>query len=151
MTRGYACDNPGWDYYGITDPAIHALVADGHHGKHERIQDLKCQACGHQFTVRRPTALYRLKTRSARVAEALTFLAEGVDGSVLERVWPDGGRKRLWQIATDFVYGQVKKLQRSRRLVKVERVMLWGSFAALTRHLKAVGLSGRLNTAFSNA
>ena len=79
------------------DPAIHALVADGHHGKYERIQDLKCQACGHKFTMRRQTVLYRLKTHSARVAEALIFLAEGVDVSVLERVWQIGeGTLRTW-------------------------------------------------------
>ena len=259
-TEGYACDNAQCVYYGITDQAIHALVADGHHGKYERIQDLKCQACGHKFTVRRHTVLYRLRTYSARVVEASTFLAEGVDVSVLERVWqigegtlrtwltraglhaeklhehffqglgfdhiqldelwanlrqesqevwvwvameattkivpviqlgprtlemayavvhelrermqvnialpifssdglrlyfyaltahfgywrvPDGGRKRLWQLAADFMYGQVKKLQRRRRLVKVERVMLAGSFEVLANRLKAAGLTSR--------
>ena len=265
QTRGFACDNPACVYFGITDPALHALVADGHHGKHECIQDLKCQACGHKFTVRRHTVLYRLKTGSTRVAEALTFLAEGVDVSVLERVWhigegtlrswltraglhaakvhehffqrlrldhiqldelwahvrqesqevwvwvaleattkivpviqlgprtlekayavvrelrgrlqpgatlpvfssdglrlyfyaltahfghwiwPDGERKRVWQLATDFLYGQVQKFQRRRRLVRVNRVMLCGSLQALATRLKAAGLSGRLNTAF---
>jgi IS1 family transposase len=63
-------------------------------------------------------------------------------------IWPDGSHKRVWQLAADFIYGQVKKLQRRRRLVKVERVMLRGSFEALARRLKAAGLSGRLNTAF---
>jgi hypothetical protein len=86
VTEGYAGDNAQCPYSGITDPAVHALVADGHHGKYGSIQDLKCQACGHKFTVRRHTVLYRLKTHSARVAEALTFLAEGVAVSVLERV-----------------------------------------------------------------
>jgi transposase-like protein len=58
---------------------------------------LKCQACGRKFTVRRHTVLYRLKTHSTRVAEALTFLAEGVDVSVLERVWQIGeGTLRTW-------------------------------------------------------
>ena len=96
-TAGYACDHALCAYYGITDPTIHALVADGHHGKYELIQDLKCQACGHKFTVRRHTVLYRLKTHSARVAEALTFLAEGVDVSVLERVWQiSEGTLRTW-------------------------------------------------------
>ena len=96
-TRGFACDNPTCVYFGITDPALHAVVADGHHGTHERIQDLKCQACGHKFTVRRHTVLYRLKTCSARVAVALTCLAEGVDVSVLERVWQIGeGTLRTW-------------------------------------------------------
>jgi len=97
VTAGYACDNAQCAYYGIADSAIHALVADGHHEKYERIQDLKCQACGHKFTVRRHTLLYRLKTHSARVAEALTFLAQGVDLSVLERVWQIGeGTLRTW-------------------------------------------------------
>jgi hypothetical protein len=63
-------------------------------------------------------------------------------------ILPDGSRKRVWQIAADFIYGQVKKLRRRRRLVKVERVMLWGSFEALVSRLKAAGLTGRLNTAF---
>ena len=62
---------------------------------------------------------------------------------------PVDGRKRVWQRAGDFIYGPVKKLQRRRRLVKVDRVMLWGSFEALASRLKAAGLSGRLNTAFS--
>jgi transposase-like protein len=244
-TEGYACDNAACGYYGITDARVHALIAYGGHGKHEWIQDLYCQACERKFTVRRHTVLYRLKTPSARVAEALTFLAEGVDVSVLERTWrigegtlrtwltraglhaeklhahfflglrfdpiqldelwanvrqesqevwvwvamdattklvpviqlgprtlemayavvhelrqrmsvraalpvfssdglrlyfyaltahfgrwvlPDGSRKRMWQLAADFIYGQVKKLQRRRRLVRVERVMLCGSF-----------------------
>jgi hypothetical protein len=96
-TRGHACDNRACVYYGVTDPAVHALVADGHHEKNEWIQNLKCQACGRKFTVRRHTVLYRLKTPSARVAEALTFLAEGVDVSVLERVWQIGeGTLRSW-------------------------------------------------------
>ena len=86
-TEGFACHNPACPYYGITDQSRHALVFDGAHGKHERNQDLRCQACGHKFTVRRQTVLYRWKTHSARVAEALTFLAEGVDVSVLERIW----------------------------------------------------------------
>ena len=59
-----------------------------------------------------------------------------------------GGRKRIWQLAANFIYGQVKKLHRRRWLVKVERVMLCGSFEVLANRLKAVGLSGRLNTAF---
>ena len=61
---------------------------------------------------------------------------------------PEGGRKRIWQLAADFIYGQVKKLPRRRRLVKVERVMLCGSFDVLASRMRAVGLSGRLNTAF---
>jgi IS1 family transposase len=264
-TEGYACDQLTYAYYGITDATVHALIAYGGHGKHKRIPDLYCQARKHKVTVRRHTALYRLKTPSARVAEALTFLAEGAAVSVLERTWgigegtlrtwltraglhavklhdhffqqlklqhvqlgelwanvrqkshevwvwtsmevttkiipvirlsprtlaiayavvhelrqrmqaghplpvfttdglrlyfyaliahfgywitPAGSRKRGWHLAADFIYGQVKKVQRRRRLIKVELQMLWGEWCLLRSRLKAAGLTGRLNTAF---
>lgn len=72
-TAGYACPNSGCLYFGITDTCtaphavrckcdqIHALVGCGHHGRHERIQDLRCQACRTKFSVRAGTILYRLK------------------------------------------------------------------------------------------
>ena len=63
-------------------------------------------------------------------------------------VTPPGRPKRVWQLAADFIYGQVKKVQRRRRLIKVELQMLWGEWTVLRRRLKAAGLSGRLNTAF---
>ena len=76
---------------------MHALVGYGSHGKHEKIQDLMCQACGLKFTVRRDTVLYRLKTHSRKVAQALALMVEGVDVSVLERVMRiGGGTLRTW-------------------------------------------------------
>ena len=44
-TSGHACLNPLCDYFAISDPAIHALVSSGRHGK-QRILYFKCQACG---------------------------------------------------------------------------------------------------------
>jgi hypothetical protein len=44
--------------------------------------------------------------------------------------------------------GQVKKLQRRRQVMKVERMMLWGGFELRKSWLKAAGLTGRLNTVF---
>ena len=85
-THGYTCNNPECTYYHIMDDAIHALVGYGFHGKHERIQDLMCQACKKKFTVRRDTVLYRLKTHTEKIGLALALLAEGVDVSALERV-----------------------------------------------------------------
>jgi hypothetical protein len=64
---------------------------------------------------------------------------------------PADPRKPVWQIIAEFVYGQVRKFQRRRCLVKVERVMLWGQRDTLIQRLKAAGLSGRLNTAFIDA
>jgi hypothetical protein len=80
-TQGYACPNPDCDYHHITDAQVHALVGYGHQGKHDRIQVLYCQACHHKFSVRRHTALYRLKTAAAQVAQVLTALAEGLSVS----------------------------------------------------------------------
>jgi hypothetical protein len=57
VTAGYACRRPDCPYEGITDAAVHALVADGHHGRSDRIQDFRCAACGSKVTARWGTAL----------------------------------------------------------------------------------------------
>jgi transposase-like protein len=74
-------------YYRITDAQVHALVGDGTHGRCERIQTFRCQACQATFSARRQTPLYRLKTASSRVAEVLTALAEGLDVAAATRVF----------------------------------------------------------------
>jgi hypothetical protein len=53
LTQGFACPNRTCLYYQITDAYIHALVSDGAHGRGERIQTLRCQACGTTFSTRR--------------------------------------------------------------------------------------------------
>jgi IS1 family transposase len=73
--------------YRITDAHLHALVGDGVHGRGERIQTLRCQACGSTFSTRRATPLYRLKTASHRVAEVLSALAEGLSVAAATRVF----------------------------------------------------------------
>src|SRR5213078_4827772 len=73
-------------YYRITDAQIHALVGDGAHGKAERIQTFRCQACRTTFSARRDTPLYRLKNPSQQVAMVLSALAEGLDPSA-ERIF----------------------------------------------------------------
>src|SRR5712691_4121729 len=86
-TEGFACPNPKCPYFSITDAQIHALVGDGKHGRAERIQTFRCQACHATFSARRDTPLYRLKTPSQQVAMVLTALAEGLDPSAAERVF----------------------------------------------------------------
>ena len=60
----------------------------------------------------------------------------------------DETRKPIWQVAAELVYGQVKKIVRRRRLVKVEHSMLWGDQKDLKAGLLKLGFSGRINTAF---
>jgi IS1 family transposase len=86
-TQGFACPNNICTYFQITDAQIHALVGDGAHGRYERIQTLRCQACATTFSARRDTPLYRLKTTSQRVGEVLSALAEGLDVSAAVRVF----------------------------------------------------------------
>jgi IS1 family transposase/transposase-like protein len=87
VTQGFACPQRACPYYQITDAQIHALVGDGMHGKTERIQTFRCQACQTTFSARRNTPLYRLKTASHRVAEVLAALAEGLDVAAAVRVF----------------------------------------------------------------
>lgn len=89
-TQGHACPNPQCAYHGLTDARVHALVGDGHHGSTDRIQDYLCQACGTKVSSRRDTALYRLKTPSARIGEVLSALAEGLDVRAAVRVFGHG-------------------------------------------------------------
>jgi hypothetical protein len=86
-TEGFACSNQQCAYFGITDDRIHALVGDGKHGRAERIQTFRCQACHTTFSARRGTPLYRLKTPSQHIAMVLSALAEGLDPSAAERVF----------------------------------------------------------------
>ena len=96
-TAGFACPNRTCPYYRITDAQTHALVGDGTHGTHERIQTFRCQACGTTFTSRRQTPLYRLKTPSSRIAEVLTALAEGLTLAAAVRVFGHSeGTMRTW-------------------------------------------------------
>src|SRR6266542_663915 len=50
--------------------------------------------------------------------------------------------------AAGLIYGQVKKAYRRRKLVGVTYVMRCGTRVALKTRLQALGLSGKLNTAF---
>jgi IS1 family transposase len=59
------------------------------------------------------------------------------------------GRKvKQWQVAPGLIYGQVKKIYRRRKLVRVSHVMRLGTEDALQATLQGLGFSGRLNTAF---
>jgi hypothetical protein len=59
------------------------------------------------------------------------------------------GREGLrWQVAAGLIYGQVKKIYRRRKLVRVRHVMRLGTPADLSAALQGMGFSGRLNTAF---
>jgi transposase-like protein len=86
-TQGFACPNQACDYYAITDAAVHALVGDGTRGKAEPIQTFRCQCCQATFSSRRDTPLYRLKTPSARIAQVVAALAEGLDVAAAARVF----------------------------------------------------------------
>jgi IS1 family transposase/transposase-like protein len=59
-----------------------------------------------------------------------------------------GCNVRRWQVATNLIYGQVKKCYRGRKLVRVTHVMRVGTEDALKLALQHLGFSGRLNTAF---
>jgi IS1 family transposase len=84
-TSGYACPQPGCDYFGITDPDLHALVGYGWIDQAQTIRKLRCQACGKTFSVRKGTPLYCLKTNPQQVEMVLWFLAEGLDQAVMIR------------------------------------------------------------------
>jgi IS1 family transposase len=157
-TEGYACPNSECDYHNITDANVHALVGYGHHGKRERIQDLYCQDCRRKFSVRRHTALYRLKSSGAQVALVLTALAEGL--SLTGAVYTFGHRERTittWLLRagthSERLHGQ---LVRSLQLLEVQldelrttlrdkghEVWIWIACDARTKVIAAVQFGPR--------
>jgi IS1 family transposase len=62
--------------------------------------------------------------------------------------WVRRGRRKEWQVAPALLYGQLQKCYRRGRLVRVRSYMLCGTRRRLGVALHAVGLSGRLTTAF---
>jgi IS1 family transposase/transposase-like protein len=88
--EGHACRRPGCLYYGITDARVHALIAAGHQGRTDRVQQFRCQACGSKVSARWGTVLAHLKTPPARIGEVLSALAEGLDVCAAVRVFGHG-------------------------------------------------------------
>lgn len=86
-TTGYACTNRRCRYYGITDPAVHALVSEGYRGVRKDILYLKCQACGKKQTSRLGTPVQDLKTPLERVAMVVTAMVEGLDTAAASRIF----------------------------------------------------------------
>jgi IS1 family transposase len=59
-----------------------------------------------------------------------------------------GQQAREWQVAAELLYGQLKKRYRRRRLSGVTYILRCGTRVGLRAGLQALGLSGKLNTAF---
>ncbi len=59
-----------------------------------------------------------------------------------------GRRARQWQVAPGLLYGQVRKVYRQRRVVRVWPRLRAGTWAAFRAALAGIGLSGRVTTAF---
>jgi len=158
-SAGRACPRRCCIYYGITDMRLHALVSNGWwNGKTERIRQWKCQACGCRFTDRCNTPLYRLKTASAQVAQALTALAEGVDLSAMTRIFPFHQTTFSRWLAQAGVHGRelhemsfrdfiCDHLQLDELMTRVkqdgERVWLWTAVSAKSKVLLEIHVGGR--------
>lgn len=63
-------------------------------------------------------------------------------------LWVTSGRRRHWHVDPRLLYGQLHKRYRRRRLVRIRYRMGCGSQRALQAALRALGWSGRLQTAF---
>ncbi len=161
-TDGFSCPNHACVYHGITDAQVHALVGDGMHGKHERIQTFRCQACGTTFTSRRDTPLYRLKTSSTRVAEVLSALAEGLTVAAAVRVFGHSqGTISTWLTRAGahsaalhdrwFRHLQLPHLQldelRTRLRQRADVLWVWVVLDPLTKLIPVLHLGGRTQNA----
>jgi transposase-like protein len=150
--------NPACAYYGITDSQIHALVSDGRHCGADVIPYFKCQACGRKVSARANTAMYRLKTRAARVAEVTTALGEGVDVAAGSRIFGHDERTiQRWltrlaqhsQRLHQYYFRDLvcQHLQLDELVTKIrgmtERVFVWVALDAQTKIIPVIHIGGR--------
>ena len=159
-TTGHACPHPRCDYFGITDPAVHALVGYGWIDQAQTIRKLCCQACRKTFSVRKGTPLYYLKTEPKRVEMVLWFLAKGLDRAVMIRFtghseatvarWLEraGAHGQAWHhrylrqltpvvLQLDELHTRVRTVAKARRL--------WLVIDPLSKLIPAFHLGGRKN------
>jgi IS1 family transposase len=78
-SEGYACMNPGCEYYKVTDARMHALRWDGQRNACEATDQWECGACGSKHTARLGTPMYRLKTASEQVKMAVHMAMKGMN------------------------------------------------------------------------
>jgi hypothetical protein len=103
------------------------------------VSALKCT-----WAPRGQTPVIRTQTSHHQRVNALGTLVVTPGGRRLRML----SRLRCSTLNSQRILEFLKKLQRRRRLIKVELQMLWGEWGLLRSRLKAMGLTGRLNTAF---
>jgi IS1 family transposase/transposase-like protein len=156
-TAGYACPRAECDYFGNTDSTFHALVGEGKRGA-DGIQWLKCQACGKRFSSRRGTALYRLRTPAAQVAQVLLAVNLGLTiadtallfrhSEVTVRLWLARAGMHAEQVHAHFfqnlTLGQVQLDELFTTLRdKAHDLWVWVAFDPATKLIPALQLGPR--------
>ena len=157
-TDGYACRRPGCAYQGMTDPRVHALVADGHQGRTERIPQFRCLSCGTKVSARWGTALSHLTTPPARIGDVLSALAEGVEVGAAVRVfghgeatltrWRDRAARHAERVQRPVLHGlHLPHLQlddiRTRLRARARVTWLWLALDPRTKRIPARALGPR--------
>ena len=160
-TTGMACPNEACVYFGERDANRHALIGYGKLGQDKTNQRWMCAACQTTFSCRKGTPLYYAKTAPTVIANALWWLAEGVDISVLVRKlgyheetlahWLNqaGEHAARWHTETflnltfdliqmDELYTKVKEAEKAR--------WLWLAIDPVSKALPALHLGGRQAT-----
>ena len=120
-SSGRYCPDVRCAYFAILDAAIHAIVADGHHGQDGSIQNWQCQACGGHASDRYGTFLYRLKKPEKVIAQTLTSVSQG-QGIRATALWEEiaPGKVRVGAVQWDELHTLIKK--RGHHLTELELI-----------------------------
>jgi IS1 family transposase/transposase-like protein len=60
----------------------------------------------------------------------------------------EGQRRPVWQLVEGFLFAEFKKFYRRRKIVRTQSTMLWGEQDDFKARLRAIGLTGVIQTAF---
>lgn len=81
-------------------------------------------------------------------SDGLAMYFYGLTAHFGQWIWPEGARKFHWQTAADLLYGQFRKVRAGYRIKNIYTLVQWGERQAITAALKAIELTGKIQTAF---
>ena len=155
-TDDYFCSNECNNYFGITNQNIHAVV-----GIRNSQQDVWVWAVYDATTKLMPVIKLGGRTQSMAYAMVHQLKTRLHPGHV--PVFSSDGLKHYFYALTahfdewvpvkgkllpEFIYGQVLKCRKRKRIIEIQQRLLWGLPKEYRSRLKAAGLTGRINTSF---
>jgi transposase-like protein len=81
-------------------------------------------------------------------SDGLAMYFYGLTAHFGQWIWPEGAREFHWFTDEGLLYGQFRKIRSGYRIKNIFTLVQWGERQAITAALKAIELTGKIQTAF---